>query len=800
MPESRQTIERLRDRLQTLLQQDSGADVSAVLSAEEVSRLDIDQRQTLFRELLTIEVDHRRRFGLAVDQAGYEQRFAAYREVIREVLRGPGSAAGGDDDDEAATVGLANDEQQTPVTLANRYTNLRFHARGGLGEVFRAHDDALHRDIAVKFIRPQRAAEAASREQFLLEGEITGRLDHPGVVPVYGLGETFDGRSFLAMRFIDGKTMRAVIDEFHARPAAAPGERRRELNRLLNHLVAACNVVAYAHSRGILHRDIKPDNIMIGRFNETLVVDWGLAVPIERDERGRASGEQTIHVASGSGDSRSQPAAGTIGYFSPEALDSHAVACGTASDIYSLGGTLYYLLTGRRSVSGGVTAETLAAIRTGSFPAPRAVDRNIPRPLDAVCRKAMAVSPADRYASPLNLAADLEAFVADEPVSVLEETMFERLRRTARNHRGLVLSALAGLVAVAVVSGLTSVWLRQREVRERQLREVADGARAVAEAAEQDGVRLAANFAAQTVAGEIDVHWRILEALAADPIVRGRLGDLAAGGDAETIRGELQRWLLERVQEYDSLGADSWFIMSGAGEQLARRPFEEKTVGKSYATRDYFHGLGRELAEGSTDVEPIRGPHLSRAYDSSSDGSLKIAYSVPVWPLAGGPGRSRPVGVLAMTAKAGDFSILHRGLSGGQVGVLVDMRGPGGDDPPGLVLHHPNLRALQIAAIERGEGVRKFLPAETVGRLDLQLKRARMGDTDDVIEPHYIDSLADDPAAEWIAAFEPVVIANRPADRPELRYPGLVVIVELCPTPAAEGPPAAPDGRRSPPP
>jgi serine/threonine-protein kinase len=783
MADSQRTIDRLCGRLEALLLANERADLGAVLGEDAVGRLGADERQILFRELLLIEIGHRRRAGLAVDRADYERRFGEYRDAIRQVFESPSAATGAawDEADEGATVGIGPEPEQAPVTLANRFTNLRFHARGGLGEVFRAHDESLHRDIAVKFIRPQRAGDAASRDRFLLEGEITARLDHPGVVPVYGLGETFDGRAFLAMRFIDGKTLRAAVDEYHAGPTARPGERRRELNRLLHHLVAACNAVAYAHSRGIVHRDIKPDNIMIGRFNETLVVDWGLAVPGERDARAKASGEQTMHVASGSGDSRSQPAAGTIGYFSPESLDGHLVACGPRSDVYSLGGTLYYLLTGRRSVAGGMTPETLATIRTGSFPSPQAVDRRVPRPLDAVCRKAMAVHPADRYDSPLTLAADLEAFIEDEPVSVLEETHFERLRRTARHHRGIVLAVLTGLVAVAAVAGLSAVWLNRQAASERQARELA-------QLAERDGVQLAATFAAQTVAGEIDVRWRILEALAADPILRQLLGELAAGtaDDPAAVRERLQAWLLARVQAYDSVGADSWFIMSGLGEQLARRPFEARTVGKSYATRDYFHGQGRELPAAGAGIEPIRGPHLCRAYDSSSDGGLKIAYSVPIWALTDVVGAGRPVGVLAMTARAGEFRILRQGLSRGQVGVLVDLRGQGGeDDPPGLVLHHPELaRRQQERIASGGEAAREFLPADVVARLETLLRLARLGqDADAVVEADYRDGLWPDDAARWIAAFKPVVIENRPHQHPEQRHTGLAVIVQLCPEP-----------------
>ncbi len=796
MPDFQHTIERLCGRLKAILEQDSQAGVSSVLADDVVGQLDAPQRQALFRELLRIEIAHRRRLGLSIDPAEYERRFDAYRDVIREVFvvvppheRLPPQETHRDDD--AATVGFAgNDSEQCPVTLASRYTNLRFHARGGLGEVFRAHDESLRRDVAVKFIRPVRAAEPASREQFLLESEITGRLDHPGIVPVYGLGETFDNRVFLAMRFIDGRTFCEAINAYHADRISSPSERRRDFNRLLHHLVVACNVVAYAHSRGILHRDIKPENIMIGRFSETLVVDWGLAVPIERDERAKASGEQTIHVSSDSGSSRSQPAAGTIGYFSPESLDSNSIGSGTRSDIYSLGGTLYYLLTGRRSVSGGATTETLTAIRTGSFPSPRTLDRSVPRALDAICKKAMAVDPAARYASPLEMAADIEAFIEDEPVSVLDETLFERCRRTARHHRGIVLSVAAGLAAVAVVGILSGVWLKQQAVRERQ-------ARHVAEKAEQEGVRLAAHFAAQTVAGEIDVRWRILEALAADPTLRKLLSDLAAGSadDAKANQNEIQRWLLERIHEFRSVGADSWFILSGSGEQLARFPVERKTIHKSFATRDYFHGKGRELEEGADIPEPIEEPHLSRPYTSSSDGSLKIAYSVPVFPLERDAGSGRPIGVLAMTATAGEFRILHRGLSQGQVGVLVDMRGNGGaDDPPGLVLHHPAMGG-RIEAKQAFEAA--FLPSEMVNRIGRLIGISRKGtDFETEIETNYVDRLWPDPETRWIAAFEPVVLANRPREQTNQRYPGLAVIVQLSTTSLPAVKPASADEGR----
>jgi serine/threonine protein kinase len=164
-------------------------------------------------------------------------------------------------------------------TNGPRYRTLRFHQGGGLGEVFVAEDIELHREVALKKIRPERADDPAARARFILEAEITGGLEHPGIVPVYGFGAYDDGRPYYAMRFIRGESLRKAIEHFHEmdKPNRDPGERTLAFRQLLRRFVDACNAVAYAHSRGVLHRDLKPMNIMLGDFGETLVIDWGLA-------------------------------------------------------------------------------------------------------------------------------------------------------------------------------------------------------------------------------------------------------------------------------------------------------------------------------------------------------------------------------------------------------------------------------------------------------------------------------------------------------------------------------------------
>ena len=166
----------------------------------------------------------------------------------------------------------------TPTSAGLRFRVLRPHAKGGLGEVLLAEDNELHREVALKQIQSRYADDADSRARFVLEAEVTGGLEHPGIVPVYGLGTYADGRPFYAMRFIHGDSLKDAINEFYD-PAAArdPGERTLAWRQLLGHFIAVCNAIEYAHSRGILHRDLKPANIMLGKFGETLVVDWGLA-------------------------------------------------------------------------------------------------------------------------------------------------------------------------------------------------------------------------------------------------------------------------------------------------------------------------------------------------------------------------------------------------------------------------------------------------------------------------------------------------------------------------------------------
>jgi serine/threonine-protein kinase len=345
-----------------------------------------------------------------------------------------------------------------------RFRVLRPHARGGLGAVFVALDAELNREVALKEILDRHADDPVSRQRFLLEAEITGGLEHPGIVPVYGLGTYGGGRPYYAMRFIKGDSLRDAVARFHADRSLKtdPGRRSLELSKLLRRFFDVCNAIEYAHSRGVLHRDIKPGNVIVGRHGETLVVDWGMAKVVGRADPDPSADERTLRPPSASGTADTLPgqAIGTTGYMSPEQARGDHDSLGPRSDVYSLGATLYSILTGRAPFEGSDVSDVLRRVRLGEFPAPRKIHPSLDRALEAVCLKAMALKPEDRYASPRTLADDLESWMADEPVSAWREPRSRRARRWGRRHRtavtGTTAALLAGLIGLAAVAVMQS--------------------------------------------------------------------------------------------------------------------------------------------------------------------------------------------------------------------------------------------------------------------------------------------------------------------------------------------------------
>jgi tetratricopeptide (TPR) repeat protein/serine/threonine protein kinase len=440
------------------------------------------EQPALLRELLAFELEYRRRAGENPTVNEYLARFPTQNEVIRAGFGPTTSPCSGPDCKEIAA------DRRLP-TNGPRYRVLRLHARGGLGQVSVAHDEQLHREVALKQVRPERGDDPQMRRRFLAEAEITGQLQHPGVVPVYALEEGADGRPYYAMRFIEARTLAEAIAQYHADPTPLV------FRGLLQRFVAVCQTLAYAHSKGVIHRDLKPANVMLGDYGETLVVDWGLAkrlggsapagVRSQGAETGAPAGragepapQNVVYGPGGAGGLTEEgQVLGTPAYMAPEVAAGQAIDVGPAADVYALGAILFELLTGQAPYRGQGAEEVMGQVRQGPPPSPSRLRSGVPRALEAVCLKAMARPIADRYAGAADLAGEVDRWLADEPVAAHCEPVLVRLGRWRRRHKALV-NALAAAVMVAGLFAGLMWWQKTQRVAQVER----DAAAALAEA------------------------------------------------------------------------------------------------------------------------------------------------------------------------------------------------------------------------------------------------------------------------------------------------------------------------------
>jgi serine/threonine protein kinase len=429
--------------------------------------------ETLFLEVVDLPPEQRPTFldqrcaGDPHLKAAVEKLLAADREAgegefLRSNLFGKQDAASSHtgDFDEAAGAD------------ANRFRVLRAHREGGLGEVLLAHDRQLDRDVAVKQIKPRWRDSVEARQRFIQEAKVTGRLEHPGIVPVYAMGTWPDGQHYYAMRFIEGDTMKDAIDRYHqpVHSSSPADDRRLQMRDLLSRFVDVCNTIQYAHSKKILHRDIKPSNIMVGPYGETLVVDWGLAKLLDEPVEESMTADFARALGSGSGSTPTQ-VGGTVGtpnYMSPEQAAGKLDEIGTRTDVYLLGATLYQILTGRPPHQADSVAMLLKQVGQGRLTPPREFATKLSPALEAICLKAMAANPADRYADANEIADDINRWMADQPVSIHSDGLSVRLNRWMRHHRTATATIVVATILLSIGGILGSILWNEAQLRRFQ--------------------------------------------------------------------------------------------------------------------------------------------------------------------------------------------------------------------------------------------------------------------------------------------------------------------------------------------
>lgn len=569
----------------------------------------------------------------------FEQRFGDRSSEANEATRRESTA-----EVQSKIADMAEKLDGARVIMQTEIYLERFHDRGGLGEVYRAQDCDLSREIAVKLLRVDRQGEA-NREDFSRESRIIGGMNHPGIVAIHGTGETIDGRPFYSMPFLDGGTLRQKMAQFHRQNPGVLVDDHKEFRDLLYRLVSVCKTIAYAHSRGIVHRDLKAENILLGKYGETLVIDWGCAAKVDRDERFKVYGERTLQLKGVDGVNSSSGL--TLRYASPEQLHGGREA-GPESDIYSLGSILYLLLTGKSPLEQEPDERVRPLVLKGQIPPPESIKPRITRTLSAICQKAMALEPHDRYETALQMADDIERFLADAPTSVCRLSWGTRMARLVRRNRTASLILLATLL---VGSSLLTLALAGQSV-------LAGRAKASAE----HRLRMAAALVSNVGGFEIGRRFYLLEIEATKKPLLEAMVEIAANPGNEELWQSPQNLLYEFRDELEASGLkpDSLFINDTQGIQIARVP-KEDSVGKNFAYRQYFHGgaqdLDPESAQYKSNPPNISSyPLVSNAYVSTNKAqggqpSIKTALSVPILD------RGKVVGRLSMSLQIQELAI-----------------------------------------------------------------------------------------------------------------------------------------------
>jgi len=384
--------------------------------------------------------------------------------------------AGVDPDSTGAASGRLLERLGTREPKSSRYKLEGEVARGGMGAILRVWDEDLRRHLAMKVVLGSAksagepgtsAVDGRVLARFLEEAQVTGQLDHPGIVPVHELGLDAEGRVYFTMKLVKGRDLKAIFD------LVFRSAENWNQTRALGVILKACEAMAYAHKKGVIHRDLKPANVMVGNFGEVFVMDWGLARVLGRKDAHdiRLAPEFTTSLASVKTqrrDDREEAAdspimtmdgdvMGTPAYMPPEQAQGEIDKLSSRSDVYSIGAMLYHLLAKQMpyvSPNARISNRTVLAMVLNGPPKPvTEINKHVPAELVAICEKAMARKAGDRYPDTLALAEDLRAYLEHRVVTAYETGAVAELKKWVSRNRGLATSitAAAGLLVVGVV-------------------------------------------------------------------------------------------------------------------------------------------------------------------------------------------------------------------------------------------------------------------------------------------------------------------------------------------------------------
>ena len=392
------------------------------------------------------------------------------------------------------------------MSASEHYQVRRELARGGMGAILEATDQTLDRDVAMKVMLEAGEQDPVARQRFVREALVLARLEHPNIVPIHELGRDAQGRRFYTMKLVKGRTLQAIITAIKKGDAATI--QHYTLDRLLTIYRKVCDAIAFAHHHRIIHRDLKPENVMVGEFGEVLVMDWGLAKHLDDEAHTRTESEATAQAAPIEGFqelSDAQLAAGESGltmegtvmgspqYMPPEQAEGRLADLGTHSDIYSLGGILYAILTLRHPVEGRKVSNVLLKVISGEITPPTHYNASrsagpkmsggtvadsskvvglphcpagkVPASLSAVTMRAMALRPEDRYADVLQIVADVEAYQGGFATSAEQAGTGKQFVLFLKRNKAASIGAAAVLL-VGGMFGTKAILAGQRAERE----------------------------------------------------------------------------------------------------------------------------------------------------------------------------------------------------------------------------------------------------------------------------------------------------------------------------------------------